>query len=88
MEEQTYSDIDILNDAVSGLGKLRIPVDLSEDIGSEISRIWKNLKALLNARVEQDMRANGWHPAGEKTENAEPEVISEETVGGESEENT
>ena len=89
MEEQrTYTDIEILEDSVTTLGKLRIPVDMSEEVGNEIIRVWKNLKALLNARIEQNIRdCKSEDIAAEQMDHV-PEVISEETVGGETEENT
>lgn len=85
-EKKTYTDIEVIDDAVASIGRLRIPVELNEEFGGEITRVWKNLKALLQAMIDKNMKENGWHPVDETQ--AEPEIISEETVGGESEENT
>jgi hypothetical protein len=53
MENQTYSDYDILNDAVRTLGGLKITVDQVNDIGKDLARVVGNLRVLMDAVMEK-----------------------------------
>ena len=48
-EQTTYSDYDILMDAVETLGNLRLPVNQINEIGAPIARVVGNLTALMEA---------------------------------------
>lgn len=66
-EEKTYSDIDIIADAVGSIGQMQIRVDQMDTIGAELNRIRNNLTEVLKAKQESVVAKD-------------PEVVSEEVV--------
>lgn len=70
-EEKTYTDYDIIADAVGSIGNLQIRIDQVDTIGAELNRIRNNLIEVLKAKQESAVV----QPAKET-----PEIVSEEVV--------
>lgn len=47
------TDLEILTDSVNSLGDIQVPVALFETIGAPVSRVRRNLIALLDAIARQ-----------------------------------
>ena len=51
--KETFTDVEVLNDAISTISKLMVPVDMTEHIGMPLNRVRNNLMALLEAIQNQ-----------------------------------
>ena len=90
MNEQTYSDVDVLFDAVNTLGGLMIPVDKTDELAMPIARVRRNLMFLLDAireaknkEEEKKKEEAGDEKTVDGAEQDEPIVQEMEIVGGE-----
>lgn len=52
------TDLEILTDSVNSLGDIQVPVALFETIGAPVSRVRRNLIALLDAIARQQSGEN------------------------------
>ena len=50
------TDLEILTDSINSLGDVQVPVALFETIGAPVSRVRRNLIALVNAISQQQNR--------------------------------
>lgn len=90
MNEQQISDIEIIEDSINGIGKLRIPIEMNDEIGNELTRIRRNLMVLREAMLRniQNMQQTEQpevlpeEPQESPEEETNPEILSEETVQG------
>lgn len=72
-EEKTFTDVDIIADAVATIGRLTIQVDQVDTLGAELNRIRNNLTEVLKAKQAQAVAVN---PAEEEN----PETVTEEVI--------
>ena len=81
-ENRKVSDIEILEDAISSLSGLSIPVDLVDSIGSTVLRVRNNLKVLLDAVHKATAQKIMLESEPEEAEPV-PEAVAEEIIGEE-----
>lgn len=79
-EQQQYSDIEIIEDSINSIGRIRVPIEM-DDIGNELSRIRRNLMLLHDAMVrnfQEKQQAEQPVQSVEPEEEPIPEIVSEE----------
>lgn len=79
-EKKTFTDVEVLKDAVETIGRLLIPVNQVEALGAPLNRVSNNLQALLEA-IEQQQREK----AAQAVAAEEPIIRFEEVPGDEEE---
>lgn len=65
-EAKTYSDVDILMDAISTINSVFIPVSIVNSTGVQLNRVSENLRSLLEAISKKN--------APQKKQSEEPDV--------------
>ena len=83
-EQQQYSDIEIIEDSINSIGRIRVPIEM-DDIGNELSRIRRNLMLLHDAMVrnfQEKQQAEQPVQSVEPEEEPIPEIVSEEMTQG------
>jgi hypothetical protein len=61
-EAKTYSDVDILMDAISTINSVFIPVSIVNSTGVQLNRVSENLRSLLEAISQKNKQQKAEEP--------------------------
>ena len=61
-ETKTYSDVDILMDAISTINSVFIPVSIVNSTGVQLNRVSENLRSLLEAISQKNKQQKAEEP--------------------------
>ena len=59
-ERKTYTQLEIIADAIQSIDRMKIPVSMIAELGIELSRIKGNLEALKGAMEEKELERQGF----------------------------